>query len=52
MISLILYFTLQLQASGIAMDTDTGAILSDVGGAEIMGSNPKDKPQRPTKPPE
>lgn len=50
MISLILYFTLQLQASGIAMDK--GAILSDVGGAEIMASNPKDKPQRPTKPPE
>ena len=49
MISLILYFTLQLQASGIAMDT--GAILSDVGGAETMALNPINKPPRPTKPP-
>lgn len=50
MISLILYFALQLQANAITVEQ--GEIISDIGGAQTMQTNPKDKPQRPTKPPE
>lgn len=50
MISLILYLTLQLQANAITVEH--GEIISDIGGAQTMQTNPKTKPTRPTKPPE